>query len=78
MEIIKRKIDSIHNKIGLTDNYKVQFSINDYGHLCIRFFNDISIDEEESKKRTSRDVLVVLTTRETSILRRFLKILGND
>jgi len=67
-EIIERRIKTKKKQLAATS---VQISLNDWGHLAIRFF-----DVETPSK--DNDALIVFDANTTERIRRFLKKFEND
>jgi hypothetical protein len=70
MEILKRKIITKHEIIC---DERVQFSINNYGHLTIRYFNTNAEVDTKNQQTKEEDTLIVLEAESTRKLIDFLR-----
>lgn len=74
MEIIKRKTEVERETVETDEFNKFQVSLNNYGHLILRFFPSNKFDNDEKKKaEQEEDLMIVLDWKETDTLITFIQ-----
>lgn len=74
MEIIKRKTEIEKETVDTHGLTKFQVSLNNYGHLTLRFYPSSLFDNEEKEQdKKQEDTIVTLDWNETRTLINFIQ-----